>query len=63
MDEEEHLEQIMDSGAHKLLDGHVIESHNILLLDHYLEPNSSQGLTPQKSVRGSSKIFGRGNCG
>ena len=46
MDEEEYLEQIMDNGAHKLLDGHVIESHNILLLNHYLEPISGQGLTP-----------------
>ena len=46
MDEEEYLEQIINNGALKLLDGHVIASHNILLLNHYLEPILGQGLTP-----------------
>lgn len=46
MYEEEYLEQIMDSGALKLPNGHVIASHNVLLLNHYLEPIPGQGLTP-----------------
>ena len=55
MDEEKFLEKIVDGGTLKLLNRHVIASHDIVFFYHCLELVLGQGLTPYKSVRGKHK--------
>ena len=55
MDEEKYLEKIVDDGTLKLLNRHVIASHDIVFFYHRLEPILGQGLTPYKSERGKHK--------
>ena len=55
MDEDKYLKKIMDGGMLKLLNRHVIVSHDIVFFYHRLELILGQGLTPYKSERGKHR--------